>query len=243
VAPADDEEVSRQRRIAEACLGQGEVAVGRLGLYRRLVQGNLSLVARRLLPRTADALDGVVEGGFRAWFAKFLAERGPRTPYLRDVPIELVEWATPLWRADAAVPRFVPDLARYELDRFDVDRANADASSPQVTEVSLDRPLVFARPIRLARYDYAVHEAVPPPANRETWLLLHRDDESSVVTTAIDPRAAPFIEAALAGAPLGEALARTTENEGALGGQSARLEVARWLAELGASGALLGGQG
>jgi hypothetical protein len=235
VVDEDAREEARQRTIADACLDASGAPEGRLGLYRRLVRGNLARVARRLLPRTAAALDETATS-FDVWFARFLADGGPGTPYLRDVPIELVAWAEPRWRA-APEPPFLRDLARYEVDRFEMDTAPKAPSPPPLTEVALDRPLVFATPRRLTRYAYAVHEASAEPALRSTCLFLHRDADNTVHTTPIDRSAAELLELALTGVPLGEAFAQATASD------DERRLAARWLAELGASGGLLGGQG
>jgi hypothetical protein len=230
---ADAVEAERQRRIADACLS--DVAPkGRLTLYRRLVQRNLNAVARRLLPRTADALDSRSPGAFDRWFARFLDRAAPRTPYLRDVPVEFVAWATAAWSSDGDVPAFASDLARHEMALFAIDCAPAPDVPPSIAEVSLDRPLVFASPRALARYEHTVHDASAIRAE-VTHLFLHRDDESSVRSTLIPPARADLMALLLDGTPLGAALTATDtrDTDG----------VARWLAELGAAGALLGGRG
>lgn len=236
VADDDDrEEALRQRAIADACLGKDAAPAGRLTLYRRLVRGNLATVARRLLPRTAAALDATPTP-FDAWVARFLEEAAPRTPYLRDVPAELVAWAEPHWAGAAAVPAYVRDLARYELDRFAVESLPKEASPP-LAEIALERSLVFASPSRLGRYAHAVDQP-NATTERPTSLFLHRDDDNEIHTTALDEGAAALVRVALEGVSLGEALERldaTTE--------AARLDAARWLAELGDAGALLGGHG
>jgi hypothetical protein len=231
---ADARERERQERIADACLTLDGDAPGRLGVYRRLVQTNLCAVARRLLPRTAATLDASAGTGFADWFARFLADQGPRTPYLRDIPAELVAWAGPLWSEDRTLPPSLSDVARFEVDRFRVE------SSPRVAaracvDVGLDRPLVFAAPHALAQYAFAVTEEAAPP--RATDVLLFRDPDNEVHALVIDPRRAPFLSALLARAPLGDALRQAGPPD---------LDVpalARWLADLAAAGALLGAEG
>jgi hypothetical protein len=238
-AEDDALEAARQRSIADACLLDGHAAEGRLGLYRRLIQGNLAAIARRLLPRTAAALDAAHAGAFDACFARFLAELGPHTPYLRDVPAELVAWATPQWGCSTDAPPFVTDLARYEIDLFQIESAPKAASPPPLAEVMLDRPLVFATPRRLARYDYAVHEPMAEVPLRETHLFIHRDDENTVRTTQLDSRRSQLLELLLDGQMLGDALRTVAANPG----EEDLRDLAEWLAALGASGALLGAQG
>jgi hypothetical protein len=233
---ADDDarEAARQRRIADACLLDAPVP-GRLGLYRKLVQGNLAAVVRRLVPRTAAALDRAEEQGFAEWFARFLADAGPRTPYLRDVPGEFVAWAGRLWPA-TTLPPFVGDLARYEIDLFELDAAPAAPPLPTLGDVALDRRLVFASPHTLARYEHAVHEPAKDIPGGVTFILMHRDAENAVHSTVLDAPIAHLIRRTLDGLTLGDALA-------AAPGENDPLDVARWLADLGAKGALLGGEG
>ena len=238
-AEDDAREAAAQRRIADACLGL-EPVQGRLGLYRNLVQRNLATVVRRLLPRTADALDATHEAAFPSWATRFLAERAPRTPYLRDVPAEFVRWATPLWAADARTPPFLADLARYELDLFAIESAPRVATSFRVTEVSTAAPLVFAMPRQLARYDFAVHETGPSFSRRATHLYLHRDEENTVHSREIDEDKAGLLARLLDREPLGTALALESKERGTV---ADALAIASWLAELGRDGALLGGEG
>jgi uncharacterized protein len=237
-AEEDARDAARQRKIADACLDSGSEHEGRLGLYRRLIQGNLAAVTRRLIPRTAAALDAAVGGSYAAWFARFLAEAGPRTPYLRDVPVELVTWARPLWQA-TTLPAFLGDLARYEIDLFELDAAPQGPAPPPLAEVALDRRLVFAAPRKLARFEHDVLELSPELPRRDTWLLMHRDAEHAVHSTLLATSAALWIEQTLDGVPFGAALARTAD--GATRSEAERLEVARVLADLAAKGALLGG--
>jgi hypothetical protein len=232
----DAREAARQRTIADACLLQSSAPTGRLQIYRRLVQTNLSAVARRLLPRTALVLDRHAGETFDTWFARFLDEAGPRTPYLRDVPVELVAWASPRWEATPELPAFVADLARHEVNLFLVESAPASPLEP-LGEIALDRPLVFVSPHTLAHYDHAVETLSEPLPRRPTTVLIHRDAESTVHTTVVARANAELLALLLAGA----ALARALEQVG-LASTDDLAAAAAWLAELGESGALLGGR-
>src|SRR4051812_47688684 len=70
----------------------------RLGLYRYLVRHNVVNVIGTMLERTRTRLDAHVPGAFDRTVSAFLAEQGPRTPHLRDVPSEFLAWANPRWR-------------------------------------------------------------------------------------------------------------------------------------------------
>ena len=51
---------------------------------------------------------------FDEWFDRFLAERGPRSHYLRDVTTELLDFLAPLAESDPRFPPWALDLARHE---------------------------------------------------------------------------------------------------------------------------------
>ena len=237
--PRDDDadEVARQQQIADACVRDGDAAIGRMGLYRRLVRTNLANVARRLLPRTVAALDAGgsdAPGAFVDWFGRFLADASPRTSYLRDVPIEFVAWATPLWRNAPGVAASLGDIARHEIDLFEVETAPR-VHPRTVGEVALDRPLVFAAPRKLCHYAYAVHTIAEHSTARTTHVLIHRDDGNDVHTSVIDESKVRLLDLLLGGVPLRPAFDKVANLD--------MPDVAIWLAELGESGALLGGDG
>jgi hypothetical protein len=229
----DADEVLRQRRIADACLRERADAPGRLAVYRSLVRRNLVAVARRLLPRTARALDATTEP-FEAWVARFLDEAAPRTPFLRDLPGELVTWGSALSSASA----LVLDMARYELDVFLVESfPPSGPNTVAVVDVSMQRPLVFAPARVLSTYAHAVHEDGETKEPCPTTLLIHRDADNTVHSTWVRSERSQLLRLLLEGVPLGEALERANGH-----GMDA-VALASWLAELGETGALLGGAG
>jgi hypothetical protein len=212
----------------------------RLAVYRRLVRNNLTGVTHKMLARTRARMNDLAEarGLFDATFDAWLDEVGPRTHYLRDVPHELFAWAEPRWRADARVPRWMPDLARHELVEYAVSAAD-DVRPPPVAEVALDRALVFAPPVRLVRYAFAVHELAhdeqdrAEPREADTSLLVYRDAEHAVRFLALHPFLVRVTERLLAGDTLGDAVRAAQPGDPG--------DVARYLAELGERGVLLGG--
>jgi hypothetical protein len=257
-----------QRAIADACLGGAEAGAAiasdlrafleargvgpedvaailaaprRLAVYRSLVRNGLSSVVARILPRTRARLNRVCAGRFDADFAAFVAERGPRTHYLRDVPFELFAWARPRWEADATIPGYLVDLASYELATFEVSTAGRNPDdNDRIVEVAPDRPLAFHESVRVLRYGWAVHElpaddaAAEEPAHGEVRLLAYRDAEHTVRWLELSPLAAALLERLTAGETLGAAI------EGSAAQASVREDVARLLADLGTRGALLG---
>jgi hypothetical protein len=257
--------------IADACLGAdaGEAIAGdlrgwleergvaaedveailaaprRLGVYRSLVRNGLSVVVLRMLPRTRARMNAACEGRFDRDVAAFVAEVGPRTHYLRDVPAELVAWAEPRWRADPQVPAYLADLAVHELTHFAVAAAAPASAAPELAEVALDRPLAFVESTRLSSHAWAVHElpadeeALEPPARREVHLLAYRDAEHVVRWLEVTPLAAAILARLVTGEPLGEAVERACA-EAATAPAAVMADIARLLADLGTRGVLLG---
>jgi hypothetical protein len=231
VAPAD----------AEALLASPP----RLALYRRLVRNNLRGVVEKMLGRTRARLNALGHGAFDETFSSFLDEVGPRTPYLRDVPGEMLMWALPRWRARSDLPRWAGDFARHELLPFQLGAARA-GDPPPVTEVAIDRPLVLREPVRVARYAFAVHELSTDlddrtePREEATLLLAYRSDDDEVCFLRLHPFLAALTERLLAGAPLGDAT-RAAASLHPTPGEDLLGAVARYLADLGERGVLLGG--
>src|SRR6185312_15691161 len=143
--------------------------------YRRLIRNNVTGVTEKMLGRTRARMGAA----FDRDFDRFLDEIGPRTHYLRDVPGEFLDWIEPQWRARDELPAWTADLARHELAEFQIGAAEGDAPAA-VTEVALDRGVVFAAPVRLLRYAFAVHELASDEADRaapraeRTVLLAYR---------------------------------------------------------------------
>ena len=150
----------------------------RLATYRRLVHNRLRNATRGLVPRTV-ARRG--EEGFRADFDAFMAERGPRSPYLRDVPGEFLAWVAPRWGADPQLPPYLADFARYELLDYAVANEPAGGEPHTGRPLALDRPLRVDGSVHLERFDYAFHRLPRRVSDRtepervETRLCIYRD--------------------------------------------------------------------
>lgn len=217
----------------------------RLALYRRLVRHNVAAIVDTMLEHTRARLERRVPGELDRTVAAFLAERGPRTSHLRDVPAELLAFAVPRWRADARLPRWLADHAIFELADFSIGVASRPAPPPPLADVTADRPLVFAEPKELLRLGWAVN-AVPradlaaEPAERPVAILVYRDAEHASRFLELTPLAAAILEELFAGQPLGPAMSRACTrmdhpmDDAVLGG------AARLLADLGDRGVLLG---
>lgn len=217
----------------------------RLALYRRLVRNNLTGVTQKMLKATRARLDADAPGAFDASFDAFLDDVGPRTHYLRDVPGEFLDWVEPRWRARTDLPEWAADLARCELVEFQIAAEIAPPNPGEAVDVAPDRALVFRGPLRVVRYAYAVHaifaeeDARATPEARPTALLVYRDDDHAIERLELTPVQAAMMEHLLEGRTLGEAVRGAVT---ATGASQELADVARFLAELGERGVLLGGR-
>jgi hypothetical protein len=213
----------------------------RLLVYRELVRDTLRNTVLLAIPRTMARLGGV----FDEYLARFLAEHGPRSRYLRDVTAELLDFCAPLFRTDPRVPGYVLDLARHESLELEV-ASSADAVRSGTDELDLESVLLFAPSLVVVRYAYAVHRLPPDeedrsePVKEPTALAVYRDPSHSVRYLELTPLAASLLTLLLAGEPLGAALTRACA-EHATPLDPAVLEgSSRLLSDLSERGCLLG---
>ena len=215
----------------------------RIAVYRSLVRNALSSVVLRILPRTRARLNRAADGRFDRDFASFVDRVGARTHYLRDVPVEFYEWAAPSWRSDPALPRYLPDLASFELAAFSVGAAVDAPAGEAFAEVSLDRALAIHPSVRVERAAWRVHELTQDldsddePAADAVVLLGYRDAEHAVRWLELTPLAAAIVERLAAGAALADAV---TEACSAMNARFDAKAIAALLGDLGARGVVLG---
>lgn len=217
----------------------------RLALYRRLVRHNVTAVIETMLEHTKARLERFAPGELERSVSAFLDEVGPRTPHMRDVPGELLAHAAPRWRNDPRLPRWIADYAELELVDFTIGVAPRPAPPPPLTDVTADRPLVFAEPYRLLHLEWAVNDLRrddldAAPEERAQSVLVYRDSEHRSRFLELSPLAAAILERLFVGDALGPAMvsactakAHPLDDE-VLGG------AARLLADLGERGVLLG---
>ena len=168
------------------------LAVGaeRMLVYRKLVHNRVRNTILDFIARTVARL-GMER--FRRDVDAFVEACAPRSPYLRDVPTEFVEWVVPRWEADPEVPAWLPELARHELLDYEV-RNDPRGGEPETgLPLALDRPLRFDGTARLVRYGWALHR-VPrrkgdrsEPEAEPTRLLVYRDAEHKPRYLALTP--------------------------------------------------------
>ncbi|HQY61126.1 MAG TPA: hypothetical protein PK141_07020 [Polyangiaceae bacterium] len=215
----------------------------RFPLYRKLVRGTLGGLCESILSRGHAHLEATAPGAWDAAFDAFLAGRGPRTPHLRDVPSELCEVLLPRLSADVRVPAYVVELFQWELATFRLGAAR-DVPDPDACDVDASLPLAFHEPSARLRVSHAIHEAGEhvgePPARRDTRLFLYRDREHLAVTVVLTPFADELLVRAQEGAPLGVAIGGAAEALGVSVCEPLLTEVARWLADFGERGVVLG---
>lgn len=218
----------------------------RIGLYRRLVRANVVDVIERMMPRARARINDAAHGAFDRAVESFLAEIGPRTHHLRDVPTEFLDWAAPRLRADAAVPAYGVDLAVYELAEFQMSVAVAPASPPPVGEVVVDRPLAFAETRRLVALDHAIDELPEAiedrsaPRAERTHLLVYRDADAVVRFLRLSPLAAAILGRLFAGETLAAAMPAACAEVGLGLDDDILADTARLLADLAERGLFLG---
>lgn len=217
----------------------------RFPLYRKLVRGTLGSLCESILARGRAHLEAAAPGAWGEAFDAFLAGPGPRTPHLRDVPSELCEVLLPRLAADARVPAYVVELLTWELATFCLGAA-PDVPEPAAGEIDAALPLAFRGPSRRLRVAHAIHEVgedtrSAPPAC-DTRLFLYRDSELSPVTVVLTPFADELLLRAQAGLPLGAAIGAAAAALDVPVSEPLLTEVARWLADFGARGVVLGGR-
>jgi hypothetical protein len=209
----------------------------RFALYRALVRNNLTDVTENLLPATRARLGE----RFDRDFAAFLAERGPGSPYLRDVPFEFLDWVSPRWQADPSVPRWALDSARHELATFAVGASPTVAEPSTLVDLALDRPVALAGALRLLALGWAVHSPfTDAPEERAVHLLVHRDDAFVVRVLELTPLAFALMEALVAGAALQAAMVAACTKTGHVLDDETLASIARLLADFGERGLILG---
>jgi hypothetical protein len=240
--PRDLERLARTHGMATADVEALSRAPARLALYRKLVRGNVTGVASAILERGVAHLERARPGAFAAAVDAYLARGGPRTRHLRDVPVELlVDLIAEVERSEV-VPSYVADLLRLDALEFVVG-ALPDEPTPAAIDVDASRPLVLRGPCRRLVVGHAVHTlTVEPsvPAAETTRLFVHRDAHHRVGVLVLSPFADALVARLIEGAALGVAIQGASAELGVPMSEGLLGEVARWLADFGERGILLG---
>lgn len=216
--------------------------VERLFVYRKLVRENLHEALSLSIPRVMARLGDV----FEEYFSRFLAERGPRTHYLRDVTDEFIEFCEPLWRQDRRIPAYMMELARHEALQIEIGAMATEPVSAEGVGLDLERTVRFVQASRLVRYEHAVHELSEDEEDRSephrapTALFVYRNPGHEVRYLALNPLAAAIVEGLLKRRALGPALVSACKHEGRTLDQAVLEGAAALLSDLAERGALVG---
>ncbi len=215
----------------------------RYPLYRKLVRGTLDGVSGAILARARAHLDAAAPGLWEAALDAYLVGPGPRTPHLRDVPRELSAVLIPMLDEAPAVPRYVTELLRFELAELAMGSL-PDPPDLEVGEIDAGLPLALRAPCVRLRVGHPVHElSTDVPASvaaQDTRLFLYRTAEHEVMSVVLSPFADELLARALEGRPLGAAIGEAAEALAVPVSEGLLTEVARWLADFGARGVVLG---
>lgn len=160
-------------------------------VYRSLVRTRLVGVIEAALPRTRSAIGDDALGRI---IDEWLSTGGPKTRYFRNVPIELADFAIPIWR-DTAEP-WIAELARYEITRWTVRHAPREPIPS--ADFSFETRPVVGTAVAVLRLNHRVDEA-PTPDNgykRDPIILcVHRNQKHLALSQALNPLAADLLEA------------------------------------------------
>jgi hypothetical protein len=211
-------------------------------VYRRLVRGTLRDALEAAIPRSMARLGTL----FDEYFDGFLAEKGPRTHYLRDVTTEFLEFCELPWKRDPRVPAYAYDLARHEALHIQIAAMPLRAAHTRDGELDLEAGLEFSEASRLVRYEYAVHrlsesvEDRSAPERKPTSLFVYRSPEHSVRYLELTVLAAGLLDRLLRGASLKDALLGASTELGVTLDAGVLSGAAQLLSDLAERGALIG---
>jgi len=218
----------------------------RLALYRKLVRGNVEGVCEAILERGFAHLEAHAPGAWAGAVEAYLAGGGPRTPHLRDVPSELGAVLLPRIMQDARVPRYVPELFLLELAEFRVGAAPDPILPAALGDVAVELPVVLRGPSERLTCAHPVHHATPDPASaprpEDTRLFVYRDAGHEVRVVVLSTFADELLARLLTGSTLGSAIGDAAHACAAPVTEALLTEVAKWLADFGERGVLLGAQ-
>lgn len=232
----------REHEVSAADAAALSESLPRLAVYRDLVRANLREALRLSIPRSMARLQHV----FDEYFDRFLAERAPRTHYLRDVTPELLDFCAPLWETDARVPAYLLELARHEALHVQVSAMPALPRGHVAAGLALEQGVALSSALQLVAYRHAVHELPDDesdralPEARAVSLLVYRSPEHDVRYLELTPLARGIVERLLLGDSLGGAIQNAAAAEGALLTETVLSGAAQLLAELAERGVVWG---
>ncbi len=193
----------------------GMLAFGpsRLLAYNQMVGSRLARTVGEFMPRVVEVVgESALDEQVREW----IAELGPRSAYLREVPDEFLTWARPRWREAIAAgvwPAWLIELAEHELLIRALRNDPRPSGAPSEHKIELERALASNPTARLINRRHAVHHlpaklgAPLPVVGEGTFVLVAwRDAQDRAQVLELEPRPAALLERLLAGQSLREAL-------------------------------------
>jgi len=217
----------------------------RLLAYRALVHNRIRNVIDDWIPRSASRLGAE---RFGADVASFIAEFGPRSPYLREVPAEFVEWVAPRWAKDPRLAPYLLELARYELLRHDVRNDPRGGEIDSGEKLELDWPIRCNSTGRVLTFDWAVHELPKDrddrtdPAPGPVHLAIFRNRNEAMMYKVLDRYEAALVRRILAAETMREAIFGACSDAEVEISDERLAQVATLLARLAELGLVLGGE-
>lgn len=151
-------------------------------LYRSMVRHRLYQMIRSGLPRTAKLLG---PARFDDAIARYLAEAGPTSRFIRDVVHELLAHAIPRWETDASLPPHLIDLARYEETKWRV--ASLEEGARAIVELDFERPAVINATARTVTVRFRVDKPkeVPVALDEPHLAIVYRRPGSARISTYV----------------------------------------------------------
>lgn len=222
-------QVIRDRAIHDRIVEDPSAALAALGLDERTRAGMLACGPQRLLAyhhmvhgrlfktvRTfvGDAARRLGDDRLRADLDAWIADPGPKTVYLRDVPAEFLSWARPRWDADPSVPAWLGELAAHQICIRTIRNDPREVQPQTEVGIELEQPIVCNATVELVRYRWAVHrlptkydpEAEPELTTEGHAVIAYRHADDQPRFVDIKPRSAHMLELLIAGKTLREAL-------------------------------------
>lgn len=176
-----------------------DMGPARLAVYRKLVHNSICSAIRAFLPYTLDFRG---KQDFHDDLQLWLEGPGPRSKYLRDLPVEFVQFISIHWTKLDELGAFLIDFARYELLECELEAAASaplDAATPDESRpLELSDELVIDPLASIHSFRYPVHEIVSMPEaarppipwpQRATTLLVYRDEEHELRYLQLSPMA------------------------------------------------------
>jgi hypothetical protein len=199
------DEPTRERLLA--------CGVGRLIAYNTMVRTRLLRTVREFSPRACSIVGDRLPPLVEAW----IAERGPSSPYLREVPGEFFSWARPRWAqaiAAGELPPWLIELFEHELEQRALVRDDRSSGQASPHPVALEQGMLGNPTARLLRREFAVHRlpgtldpANLPEVEQGSFVLVGwRDRSEKARFLELRPRHAALLERLIAGASLRDAL-------------------------------------